>query len=114
MFQSSVGQLSKMYSYKLICAVAFPEAFNVCENISVWHSSGVNSHLHLAVCVVPNSFRSHVNKDYNYTSAIIAISMHSMLKILNKWVAFISNTDFCFLVYITLNNKRMQLKLVFG
>lgn len=114
MSQSSVGQLSKMYSFILGRAVAFPESFNVCEKISVLHSSAINSPLHLAGYVVPNSSRPHMKKDYNCTWAIIAISMHSMCKILNKWVAFSSNTDFCFLVYITLNNERMQLKLVFG
>lgn len=31
--QTSVGQLSKMYSYMLVSAVAFPVAFSVYENI---------------------------------------------------------------------------------
>ena len=114
MFQSSVGQLSKMYSYTLVCAIKFPETFNVCQNISVWRSNVINSPLHLAACVVPNSSGPQVNKDCNSALTIIAINMQSMLKILNKWVTFSSNTDFCFLVYVTLNSERMPLKLVFG
>lgn len=77
----------------------------------MWYSSDINSPLNLAVYVVPNSFCPHVNKYYNCT---LAISTQSMLKILNKWVTFSSNTDFGFLVGITLNNERMQLKLGFG
>lgn len=94
MFQSSVEQLSKMCSHMLVCDVALPEAFSVFENISVWHSSDINSPWDLAVYLVPNSLYPHINKIYNCNLATIAIGMQSMLNILNKFITFSSNTWF--------------------